>query len=285
MFLLELAFTGGLSAQTESDFTQQEVIYGHKDGMALTMIVLKPKSSPNGKGIIHVVSGGYISSLSMLPMVKDLSKPLLDRGYVVFAVMHGSQPKYTIPEIIPDIHRAVRFIRYHAHNYRIDPERLGIMGGSAGGHLSLMLATVEDKPDPTAKDPVDRISSRVQAVASFYGATDYPNYGFTTKLNESTLAEYNVAAPFDFTEWDTTSKTFIKVTHAQERSIKLKEISPIYFVTPDDPPIMIAHGDADELVPLQQSERFIQKLKEAKVPCQLIVKKGGGHGWKGQDVE
>ncbi len=65
----------------------------------------------------------------------------------------------------------------------------------------------------------------------------------------------------------------------------MKGISPIYYITPDDPPIILAHRDADPLVPLQQSERFIQKLKEAKVPCRLIVKKGGGHGWEGQQAE
>ena len=93
------------------------------------------------------------------------------RGYTVFAVVHGSQPKYTIPEILLDMHRAVRFIRSHAEEYDVDPERIGITGGSAGGHLLLMQATAGDLGNSNAKDPVDRASSRVQAVACFFPPT------------------------------------------------------------------------------------------------------------------
>ena len=92
-------------------------------------------------------------------------------------MVHGSQPRYTVPEIIQDMNRAVRFIRHHAKDYGIDPDRIGIYGGSAGGHLSLMLGTAGDKGDPKAKDPVDRESSRVQAVACFFPPTDFLNYG------------------------------------------------------------------------------------------------------------
>ena len=102
---------------------------------------------------------------------------MLKRGYTVFAVVHGSQPRYTIPEIVADMNRAVRFIRYHAADYHIDPDRIGITGGSAGGHLSLMQGTAGDKGNPDAKDPIDRTSSRVQAVACFFPPTDFLNYG------------------------------------------------------------------------------------------------------------
>ena len=96
------------------------------------------------------------------------ARPLLDRGYTIFAVVHGSQPRYTVPEIIPDINRAVRFIRYHAKDYGIDPQRIGICGASAGGHLSLMIGTAGSKGKQDTSDPVDRESSRVQAVACFF---------------------------------------------------------------------------------------------------------------------
>ena len=77
----------------------------------------------------------------------------MDRGYTVFAVVHGSQPKFTIPEVLDDMHRAVRFIRHNAKKYGIDPDRLGITGGSAGGHLSLMQGTAGKAGNPKSPGP------------------------------------------------------------------------------------------------------------------------------------
>src|SRR5207244_4593608 len=142
----------------------------------LTMDVFTPKKSPNGLGVIFVISGGWFSShdfLGALPTHPIFNvRELLKRGYTVFAVVHGSQPKFTIPEILEDMHRATRFIRHHARDYKIDPERLGIYGGSAGGHLSLMQGTAGNAGNPKALDAVDRVSSRVQAVACFFPPTD-----------------------------------------------------------------------------------------------------------------
>ena len=96
-------------------------------------------------------------------------------------MVHGSQPKFTIPEVLSDMNRSIRFIRHHAADYGIDPDRIGITGGSAGGHLSLMQGTAGDKGDPKAADPVDRESSRVQAVACFFPPTDFLDYGKPAK--------------------------------------------------------------------------------------------------------
>src|SRR5438094_1369726 len=161
--LLMTVAAPAVRAADAPDWTRtQDVIYGRKYGLALTMDVFTPKKA-NGVGVIFVVSGGWFSRPQAIHPV--LAAPLLKRGYTVFAVVHGSQPKFTVPEIIEDMHRAVRFIRSHAKDYHIDPERLGITGASAGGHLSLLIGTAGAKGDPNAKDPVDRESSRVQAVA------------------------------------------------------------------------------------------------------------------------
>jgi len=161
---------------------QQDVVYGRKFGTALTMDVFTPKEKANGAAAIFVVSGGWFSAHEFLDaagpgFINELSR----RGYTVFGVVHGSQPKFTIPEIVQDMNRAVRFIRTHAAEYHVDPDRIGIYGGSAGGHLSLMQGLAGDKGDPNAKDPVDRASSRVQAVACFYPPTDFLNYGKEAK--------------------------------------------------------------------------------------------------------
>src|SRR5262249_479520 len=125
----------------EPSFTrQQDVIYGRKFGTALTMDVFTPKENANGAGVVWVVSGGWFSAHELINQELPFSpiNELVKRGYTVFAVVHGSQPKFTIPEVLEDMHRAVRFIRHHAPEYKIDPDRIGITGGSAGGHLSLM---------------------------------------------------------------------------------------------------------------------------------------------------
>jgi acetyl esterase/lipase len=107
----------------------------------------------------------------------NLARAFTDRGYTVFQVVHGSQPKFTIPEVLDDMHRAVRFIRTNAKKYNIDPDKLGIAGGSAGGHLSLMQGCAPKDGNPKPADPVERQPSRVAAVACFFPPTDFLNYG------------------------------------------------------------------------------------------------------------
>src|SRR5579885_1912416 len=159
--LIAVLTNSAIRAEDVSSYTRtQDVIYGRKDGLALTMDVFAPKEKPNGLGIIFIVSGGWRSNTAFIR--PEMYVPFLRHGYTVFAVVHGTQPKFTVPEIIEDVHRAVRFIRYHAKDYRIDPDHIGITGGSAGGHLSLIIGTSGTTGKPKASDPVDRVSSRVQ---------------------------------------------------------------------------------------------------------------------------
>jgi acetyl esterase/lipase len=254
----------------------EDVIYGRKYGVALTMDVFQPKK-PNGAAIVFVVSGGWFSAHEAISLGR--LTPALNHGYTVFAVVHGSQPKFTIPEVLADMNRSVRFIRHHAADYGIDPDRIGITGGSAGGHLSLMQATAGDKGDPKAADPVDRESSRVQAVACFFPPTDFLDYG---KPGENALGRgvlKNFKAPFDFTELDPKTHHFVLITDEKKIEEIGKQISPINHVSADDPPTLIIHGDADKLVPLQQAQIMIDKLKAAGVKAELITKPGLAHGW------
>jgi acetyl esterase/lipase len=268
----------------ETGFTHKEdVIYGHKYGTALTMDVFTPKQGPNGAAVIFAVSGGFFSSRQMISFT--YCSEFLKRGYTVFAVMHGSQPKYTIPEIIEDMNRAVRFIRYHAADYGIDPNRIGITGASAGGHLSLMMGAAGNDGDPKARDPVDGVSSRVQAVACFFPPSDVMNYGEkgVEALGTGRLSGFK--APFDFEELDPKTRAFVRITDPEKRREIGRRISPVNHVTASAAPTLIIHGDADQLVPIQQAEVFIAKLKEVGVPCKLVVKPGASHGWPlGRDV-
>jgi acetyl esterase/lipase/predicted amidohydrolase len=257
---------------------QEDVIYGRKDGTALTLDVFTPEGNANGAGIVLVVSGGFFSSHEAIN--PGFVTPFLDRGYTVFAVVHGSQPRYTVPEIITDMNRAVRFIRHHADDYGISPDRIGITGASAGGHLSLMLGTAGTEGDPDAREPVDRQSSRVQAVACFFPPTDFLNFGGPgqEKLRASDHARPFRPA-FDYFERDEETNLLEPITEEARLRQITADISPITHVSEDDPPTLIIHGDRDELVPLQQSEVMVEALEEAGVEAKLVVKEGAAHGW------
>ena len=255
----------------------RDVIYGRKAGLALTMDVIAPKDNPNSLGIIFVVSGGWRSHPDAIR--PDMYAPFLQHGYTVFAVVHGTQPKFTIPEILEDIHRAVRFIRFHAKDYHVDPDRLGITGGSAGGHLSLMIGMAGTAGDPKATDPINRVSSRVQAVACFFPPTDFLNWGKEGAVLDCEHMDRRFRAAVDFHIFDRSEGIYRRLTDEKKVQGLLRDISPITHVSPDDPPTLIIHGDKDSLVPLQQSERMVAKLKETGVPAKLIIKKDCGHGW------
>jgi acetyl esterase/lipase len=269
---------------TGPNYTRKEdVVYGRKYGLALTMDVFTPKEKPNGRGVIFCVSGGWISGKEAINTF--FFRELLDRGYTVFAVVHGSQPKFTIPEVLDDMHRAVRFIRFHAKEYGVDPERLGICGGSAGGHLSLMQGNAPKAGNPKAPDPIERESSRVAAVGCFYPPTDFLNYGKEGQvaLGDGTLKGFR--PPFDFWEREKETNKLVVIADQERRKAIGKAISPVYHVTAESAPALIIHGDADTLVPIQQAELIIARYKEVKVPCELVVKPKAGHFWAGLDKD
>ncbi len=277
--MVVLAYTGltARAAEVPEFERKEDVIYGRKFGTALTMDVFTPKQNANGLGVIWCISGGWFSDHAYINPAAV--HELLRRGYTVFAVVHGSQPKFTIPEVLEDMHRATRFIRYHAKDYKIDPDRIGITGGSAGGHLSLMQGSAGNMGDSKSKDPINQTSSRVQAVACFFPPTDFLNYGKKGEVQLGTDTLKAFKAPFDFHELDSITRAFVPVALEEKRREIGKKISPVYHVTKETPPTLIIHGDKDFLVPIQQAELMIAKLKEASVPCELVVRKGQGHGW------
>lgn len=241
------------------------VVYGQRQGRDLTLDVVRP-AKPNGLGIALMVSGGWKSGTgSFRPW---MVAPLLRRGYTVFAVYHISQPEATIMEITEDVNRAMRYIRHNARDYGIDAGRLGVTGGSAGGHLSLMLATRGGPGPDGAADPVDGESSAVQAVAIFYPVTDLINLG------DSTENLHDGGPP----------KSFVKgfgpnATNPAAWKVIGHELSPIFYVNSNLPPILIYHGDADTLVPLDQSERFQAEARKLGRTVEVVVHPGGHHGW------
>ncbi|MDB6152198.1 MAG: Esterase [Chthoniobacteraceae bacterium] len=262
-FLASVIF-GLAHLQAQEGERIRDVIYTKHDGVALTMDIFKP-ANPNGAGIIKIVSGGW----------KSDHKQINDggwqkAGYTTFVVVHGSQPRFQVEEIVADLNRAVRFIRTNAAQYGVNPMKLGVTGSSAGGHLSLMLATRGGPGDINAADPIDRESSAVQAVACFYAPTDYLNWfaDGDDAVGIGRLAAY--AGAFG-----------PKATTAEGRDKLGRDVSPIYWVHKGQPPVYIVHGDADAQVHVSQAQRFLKRCKETGAICEVLVREGAGHGgWK-----
>lgn len=254
-----LALSGMLQG---ADFqVHPDVVYGHKAGMALTLDVVQPEK-PNGAAVLFMVSGGWVSMWIDPDKLLQETHPLggqllslLNRGYTVCLVRHGSSPYFKVPEAVDDVRRAVRYLRQHAEEYQIDPSRLGVMGGSAGGHLSLMLGTTADEGNAAASDPLEKSGNRVQAVVAIYPPT---------RIEEL----FPLKKRFPALDFD---------------PARANDVSPLMHVTKDDAPTLLIHGDKDELVPISHSHRILEKFQEHQVPAELLVIEGAGHGFRGED--
>ncbi len=237
-------------AQQPTYDVKPDVVYGHKDGMALTYDVITPKENAKGVGLLFMVSGGWVSAWAPPEQTSLFVRPLLDAGYTVFAVRHGSSPRYVIPEIATDVKQALQHIHDHAADFHVDPQRLGVFGFSAGGHLSLLLGTQTNQAAAeNSKSP------KIAAVVAIFPPTDLKPYVEPS----NPLRERFPALKFEQSRAD--------------------EFSPLAHVTSDDAPTLLVHGDKDELVPIWHSEKIVAAFETAKVPHELITIEGADHGF------
>lgn len=269
-----------------------DIIYDRQDGAALTMDEFRPGVPFNGKVIVCIVSGGWYSAHSNIDKLNRAKafQPFTDAGYKVYAVVHRSAPRFTLEEAYADVTRAIRFIRDREARDGHTSIPLGVIGASAGGHLALLAGTTGDDGDPASPDPIARQPSRVQAVACFFPPTDFLNYGSPGVGAEDTFMGKHYSASISFRR-QIGSKLLFKggpyfdISDAVQKKNILRKMSPITHVTPDDAPALIIHGEKDYLVPIQQSETMVEKLKQAHVSARLEIIQGKGHGWPGIDKE
>jgi acetyl esterase/lipase len=250
-------------AADESVAITPDVVYGHKDGLAMTFDVFAPKANANGAGVLFMVSGGWYSGWTPPEKAQALFAPLTSQGFTVFAVRHGSSPRFGIPDAVADVRRSVRYIRQNAEKFGVDPNRLGVYGMSAGGHLSLVLGTGSDEGKADAADPIERVSDRVQAVVAYVAPTD-----LTIMVRE---------APNRLPAYDRFPALDLELT-------KAKPLSPLLLVTADDAPTLLLAGAKDDLVPIDHSRRIRDAFAEQKVPHKLVEFENAGHGF-GPDVQ
>lgn len=242
----------------------RNVIYGMYSGLALLLDVYYPET-PNGLGVIHISGSGWTKPLGLdagllnhQGHVKLECAALVEAGYTIFSINHRAVPRFPYPAAVEDTQRAVRFIRYHAEQYNIDPNRIGAVGGSSGGHLVSMLGTLDGTGDPEDESPINQVSAKVQCVVARAAPTNFLEGGvglFFLNIRDGALRN----------------------TKSIEYK-KAKEASPITYVSADDAPFLLLHGDKDDVVPFKLSEMMEEALQQVGVPVRLLNVKGAGHG-------
>lgn len=262
-------------AKTDLPYVQQmNVVFAESDGIGLLMDIFTPTGKRNGLAIVDVASGSYESSRAKLNDHKKakMFDIFCARGYTVFAVRPGSRPKFSIAEMLANLNLGIRWVKAHAKEYDIDPNRLGLTGASAGGHLACLAAVTAEDGDPNASDPLKREGTRVNAVVAFFPPTDFINYG----KKPFTIDSIRLISPLF---GNTLFPGGIDKLSNEEVYAAVEKLSPARLVTSAAPPFILFHGTADPLVPLRQSQYMIDALKKAGVPAELVIKKGGGHPW------
>jgi acetyl esterase/lipase len=196
----------------------------------------------------------------------NLCIKLAERGYVAATVTYRLAPKHKYPAAIYDCKAAVRWLRANAATYHINPEKIGVIGGSAGGHLAQFLAVTAHVPRFEGDGGNPDQSSSVACVVNFYGPSDFTkSYGKSVDAHE--------VLPL----WLGGNLETARDLHLQS--------SPLYWVTPDAAPTLCIHGTEDKYVAHEQPVWLVDKLKAATAEAHLLTLPGAGHGFKGHDAE
>jgi len=261
--LLALVLGAATLRAADAPYTQaKNIVFAEVDGVGLVLDVFTPTGKPNGMAIVDVASGAFHSDRGKIEDHRraQMFDIFCGKGYTVFAVRPGSITKFSLAEMAKNLKQGISWVKEHAEEYKVDPTRLGLTGASAGGHLaSLVSVTADDK-------------TAVKATGVFFPPTDFLEYRGQKLDDNSSKQHIELVKRFVYPAGATPAST-------SELIEKLKQVSPALLVTSKAPPFLIIHGDADPLVPLDQSEKLIAALKTAGVPCELIVKKGGAHPW------
>ena len=255
--LCVLIFAGQSWAQAR---VEKNVVYGMYSGLALLMDVHRPEK-PNGYGVIFVSGSGWQSALNYSAVglkegqIGTWGPPLLSAGYTVFAINHRATPRFHYPAPVEDVQRAVRFVRHHARQFNIDPNRLGAVAGSSGAHLIGLVGLLAQAGLSGDSDPINREPATLQAIVLRAAPTD--------------LGKMSHGAVVLFMDRVLTSSDGDKLYSAA---------SPITHVSPSSPPVLLLHGDSDDTVPFEQSVAMEAALRRANVPVKLVRVAGGEHG-------
>lgn len=244
-----------------------DVVYHQAHGVALLADIFSPLQKNNGRAIVVVVSGSWHSDRGK---IRDLNRSglfeeLCKRGFHVFAIRPGSISRFSAHDMKAHVEAGIRWVKNHANDNAIDATKMGLLGVSAGGHLASLTAVTNLSQDGGH-------DASVAAVGVFFPPTDFVDYGGVEldPRKEGRLHQILNNLAFRNNHEDLTEQQI------REQSIS---ISPARLVHPQAPPFLVVHGDADPVVPLQQSQALVKALHQHDVSAQIIIKKGGEHPW------
>lgn len=262
VFIVMLLTSVAALAETEKSTVLQDVEFARIGERKLLMNLTLPPGAPQKRfpAIIHVHGGGWCMGDHNADLTQEFG--LNGQGFATGSITYRLSQEAPYPAQIHDCKAAIRFLRANAAKYGIDPERIGVWGGSAGGHLVALLGTTAGISLLEGDSGNLEYSSRVQAVCDMFGPTDF---------SEVALKEY-------------TSEVMGMVTAlfggpVEEHRGLARMASPVEFVSKDDPPMLILHGDQDTLVPMSQSEAMYKALKRVGADVTLVKVKNTGHGF------
>jgi acetyl esterase/lipase len=243
---------------------ERDLVYGKGGDVDLKLDLAMPKEG-NGPfpGVVFIHGGGWQEGNR-----QQLSKSIetfAGRGYVAATISYRLTQVAKFPAQIEDCKAAVRWLRANAAKYKLQPDRLGVVGFSAGAHLACLLGTTNKKNGLEGSGGNPDQSSRVQAVVSFFGPTDFTTKTWTDDLEKRILIPL-LGAPF------------------AERPELYKKVSPVSYVSKDAPPFLFFHGTQDELVNIRHSRLLAEKLQDLGVDAKVIELEGEGHGWQGEKL-
>ncbi len=230
----------------------------------LQLNIARPKSASGALPTILCIHGGGFRAGTRESHDK-LCITLASHGYVAATMTYRLAPTFPFPAAVIDCKAAVRWLRANAEKHHVDPKRLGVTGGSAGGHLVQFLGVTSDVEEFDVGNHIDQ-SSAVSCVVNYYGPSDL------TKSYGKSVDAAEVLPLFFGGALDTKLKEHVRG-------------SPLYWVTPNAAPTLIIHGTNDKYVNYEQAGWMVDKLKAAQVEVELLTLPGAGHGFKGPDAE
>jgi acetyl esterase/lipase len=256
----------------------QPSIFGEPN-FPLKMDILKPDSKEVLPAVVFIPGGGFMSANKDSSL--DQRYHIAGAGYVVASIQYRVTPQSTFPAPLEDVKAAIRYLRANASKYGIDPERIAVMGNSAGGYLASFAGTTNDIEEFNTGDHLDQ-SSKVQAVIDLYGLSDLTKigYGFPEEVE---ALHHSASAPEAM--WVNGPAVFGPGGTIFENPEKAEKANPITYITEKTPPFLIMHGDKDTLVSPIQTQILHEALVDKGIDSTYYIVKGAGHGGPQWDQE
>jgi len=243
---------------------EKNLEYANPDDQHLQLNLARPKQGAGPFPVVLCIHGGGFRAGSR-EGYNQLCLTLAQQGYAAATMSYRLAPKYQFPAAVHDTKAAVRWLRLNAAKYSLDPARLGVTGGSAGGHLVQFLGVTAGVPEFEGADNPGPASA-VSCVVNFYGPSDFTqSYGKSVDAHE--------VLPL----WLGGNLEQARLRHIQS--------SPLNWVTPHAAPTLLVHGTEDKYVAYEQAVWMRDRLKACGAEVELLTLEGAGHGFKGADAE